>query len=74
MKMKMKMQMKLKCKENANEDEEYEDSEDQDIELEEATSIDRGEINDILKMRPIQMSMKMTEIIKKAKRTQELKS
>ena len=37
-----------KRKENADEDEEYKDSEDQDIELKEATSIDPGEIDDII--------------------------
>ena len=35
-------------KENTDKDEQYEDSEDQDIELEEATSIDPGEIDDII--------------------------
>ena len=38
------------CEENADEDEEYEDSEEQDIELEEAATIDPGEINDIIKV------------------------
>ena len=35
-------------KENADEDDEYKDNEEQDIELEEATSIDPGEIDDII--------------------------
>ena len=68
------------CGKNADEDEEYEDSEDQDIELEEAASIDLERLMSSLKMRPIQMSIKMMEfikkmieIIKKAKRTQKLK-
>ena len=36
------------CEENADEDEEYKYSEDQDIELEDAVSIDPGEIDDII--------------------------
>ena len=44
----MKMKMKTNAKKTADEDEEYEDSEEQDIELEEATNIDPGEIDDII--------------------------
>ena len=69
------------CEENAVKDEEYKDSEDQDIELEKLQALIPERSMTSLKMRPIQMSIKMmeiikkmTEIIKKVKRTQELES